>query len=199
VNVRPKAGLRLVAVLASAGVVLAAGGWAGAAPRPLPGVPPGRPSAVADAIGAPAIRSASVDPQTWCCANGTMPGLTVSGQATVRGRGTSARDAAIAQAVADATDQAHAAATAAGITLGRIVSMDVSTSPSVYPVFEGAAGSSGEGVEGSSGAGRATGVQTTPFCPAGVACPASTPCSCPPLRVAAPQQYASVTIAWAIG
>ena len=40
-------------------------------------------------------------PIAWCCPNGGLTGLTVTGQASVHGQGTSARDAAIAQAVAD--------------------------------------------------------------------------------------------------
>ncbi len=50
--------------------------------------------------------------------DGSLAGVTATGQAQLEGQGDEVRDAAIAQAVADARDQADAAALAAGITLG---------------------------------------------------------------------------------
>ena len=38
-------------------------------------------------------------PIAWCCPDGGVTGLTVTGKASVHGQGTSARDTAIAQAV----------------------------------------------------------------------------------------------------
>jgi Protein of unknown function (DUF541) len=70
----------------------------------------------------------------WCCATGSVPGLTVMGQATIKGQGSAARDAAIAEAVADATDQAQAAADAAGIHLGAVLDIQVSAMAVVYPI-----------------------------------------------------------------
>jgi hypothetical protein len=125
-------------------------------------------------------------PIAWCCPNGGLTGLTVTGQASVHGQGTSARDAAIAQAVADATDQAKAAAAAAGLSLGRIVDLQVSAPPYAYPMGMEASGSGfsppGGGASGGSG----------------VACPESSPCPpiATPVRV---ESFASVTITWSIG
>ena len=85
----------------------------------------------------------------WCCGTtGSVPGLTAVGQATVNGQDTAARDAAIARAVQDATDQAQTAAGAAGIKLGAIIDLQVSAMPFFTPMM-GAAGSS----PGSSGGG----------------------------------------------
>jgi hypothetical protein len=88
---------------------------------------------------------AAIGMPTWCCpSSGTVPGLTTYGQAVVKERGQAARDAAIAEAVNDATDQAHAAADAAGITLGAIIDMQVSATPDYYaPLPEANAGSTG--------------------------------------------------------
>jgi uncharacterized protein YggE len=66
----------------------------------------------------------------------------------VNGQDTAARDAAIARAVQDATDQAQTAAGAAGIKLGAIIDLQVSAMPFFTPMM-GAAGSS----PGSSGGG----------------------------------------------
>jgi uncharacterized protein YggE len=107
----------------------------------------------------------------WCCGtSGYVPGLTAVGQATVDGQGPAARNAAIAKAVKDATDQANAAADAAGITLGPIVDLQISAIPFAYPMMGGAAGSS----PGSSGTGAE---------------PAPVPY----------QSYVSVTITWSLG
>ena len=174
-NPRMTMSLRVLTALAVAGALLAAGGWASAAGRPAD-TPP------ASAANAPAASA------IWCCPDGAGQGLTVTGQSSVSGRGTTARDQAIAKAVTDATDQATAAASAAGVTLGQIVDMQVSTSPFPIPVYAGA-GSSGGGVAPASGAGRAT------TC-IGVACPNNAECACPQVPA---QQSASVTITWAIG
>jgi hypothetical protein len=99
----------------------------------------------------------------WCCVTGSVPGITVVGQATIKDQGTQARDAAIAEAVADATDQATTAADAAGVQLGAVLDLEVSAMPVVYPVMEGVAypeigkdsasspGSTGAGSSGSAG------------------------------------------------
>lgn len=96
------------------------------------------------------IVSSSIAAPAWCCgATGSVPGLTVVGQATVHGQGTGARDTAIASAVKDATDQAQAAAGAAGIQLGTIVDLQVSAMPFFIPMMGATGGSS----PGSSGGG----------------------------------------------
>jgi len=125
-------------------------------------------------------------PIAWCCPNGGLTGLTVTGQASVHGQGTSARDTAIAQAIADATDQAKAAAGAAGLSLGRILSLQVSAPPYVYPTgMEASDSGVSPPAEGSSGG-------------SGVACPVSSPC--PPIGMPARvESFASVTITWSIG
>jgi Protein of unknown function (DUF541) len=66
-----------------------------------------------------------------------------------------ARDAAIAEAVADATDQAQAAADAAGIHLGAVPDLHVSAMAVVYPIEGTVSPNSGiaVGSTGSSGAG----------------------------------------------
>jgi hypothetical protein len=76
------------------------------------------------------------DMPMWCCGGGTgmVPGLTTSGQAVMDGQGQAARDAAIAEAVKDATTQANVAADAAGIQLGAIIDMQVSAMPYYYPM-----------------------------------------------------------------
>ncbi len=125
-------------------------------------------------------------PIAWCCPNGGLTGLTVTGQASVHGQGTSARDAAIAQAVADATDQAKAAADAAGLSLGRILDLQVSAPPYAYPLGMEASGSGVSPPADGSSVGS------------GVACPESSPCPpiAMPVRV---ESFASVTITWSIG
>jgi hypothetical protein len=126
----------------------------------------------------------SIASPAWCCATGPVPGLTVMGQATIKDQGSAARDAAIAEAVADATDQAQTAADAAGIHLGAVLDMQVSAIAVVYPMEGTVSPDSGiaVGSTGSSGAGsepEATGT-----------------------GVVAPDRYlgsATVTITWAIG
>jgi Protein of unknown function (DUF541) len=127
---------------------------------------------------------ASIAPPAWCCATGPVPGLTVLGQATIKDQGSAARDAAIAEAVADATDQAQAAADAAGIHLGAVLDMQVSAMAVVYPMEGTVSPDSGVAVgsTGSLGAGSEPGATGT--------------------GVVAPDRYlgsATVTITWAIG
>jgi Protein of unknown function (DUF541) len=108
----------------------------------------------------------SISSLAWCCTTGAVPGLTVMGQATIKDQGSAARDSAIAEAVADATDQAQAAADAAGIHLGAVLDMQISAMAVVYPIggsvspnseiAVGSTGSSGAGSEpGATGAGAA--------------------------------------------
>jgi hypothetical protein len=198
VNLFRQTSVRLVVALAASAVVLAAGGWASAAGGAP--TPDSRPTGVStlpavttrSSISSVGVRSTTAigAPVAWCCTVGSTPGLSVTGQATVRGRGTAARDDAIARAVADATDQARTAAQAAGVTLGRIVDMQVSASPYAYPL--GAEGVSSSGVPA-----PAPGVSG--FSPGsfGDACPASGSClTTAPVPV---ETFASVTITWAIG
>ena len=132
---------------------------------------------------APMAEGSSIASPAWCCTTGSVPGLTVMGQATIKDQGSAARDAAIAEAVADATDQAQAAADAAGIHLGAVLDMQVSAMAVVYPM-EGTVGPNSGiavGSTGSSGAGSEPGATS-----AG----------------AIPDRYlgsATVTITWAIG
>lgn len=96
---------------------------------------------------------AGIATPAWCCGtSGYVPGLTTVGQATVDGQSPSARDAAIAAAVQDATAQANAAAEAAGIQLGAIIDMQVSAMPYLYPMMGGVSATS-TGSMGSSGGG----------------------------------------------
>ena len=83
---------------------------------------------------AQAVVSSSIASPAWCCTTGSVPGLTVMGQAEISDQGRAARDAAIADAVADAMDQARAAADAAGIQLGAVLDLEVSAMPVVYPM-----------------------------------------------------------------
>jgi Protein of unknown function (DUF541) len=132
---------------------------------------------------APTAEGSPIASPAWCYTTDSVPGLTVMGQATIKHQGSDARDAAVAEAVADASNQAHAAADAAGIHLGAVIDMQVSAMAVVYPmggtvrpdsgIAVGSTGSSGAGSEpGASGAG------------------------------ATPDRYlgsATVTITWAIG
>jgi Protein of unknown function (DUF541) len=116
---------------------------------------------------APTAEGSSIASPAWCCTIGSVPGLTVMGQATIKDEGSAARDAAIAEAVADATDQAQAAADAAGIHLGAVLDMQVSAMAVVYPIEGTVSPNSGiaVGSTGSSGAGSepgATGAGATP-------------------------------------
>jgi hypothetical protein len=122
----------------------------------------------------------------WCCSATGPLGLTVSGQATVRAGGSAAGASAIARAIADATTQARAAARAAGISLGRVVNMQVSAPSYPYPLPM-AAGQAGR----STGAPGVSG--TTPG-PSAVACPVRPQDP----SYACASTYASVTITWAI-
>lgn len=122
-------------------------------------------------VATPGVVSSGITAPAWCCGTGgEVPGLTAYGQAVVDGQGTDARDAAIAKAVNDATDQANAAAAAAGITLGPIVDLQISAIPVLYPMMGTAAGSS----PGSAGTGAEP--QPMPY-----------------------QSTVSVTITWSLG
>jgi len=123
---------------------------------------------------------AAIAEPAWCCTTGSVPGITVTGQATIKDESTAARDAAIAEAVADATDQAKVAADAAGTQLGEVLDMQVSAMPVVYPMIE-AAPQPGVAVGSGSSIGGADPGATGPD---------------------APVEYlgsATVTITWAIG
>ena len=96
------------------------------------------PSGAAQAPQSAAVAGAAIAAPAWCCATGSIPGITVTGQATIKDESTAARDAAIAEAVADATDQAKVAADAAGTQLGEVLDMQVSAMPVVYPMMEAA-------------------------------------------------------------
>jgi hypothetical protein len=116
----------------------------------------GRPDvAVSSGIAAPA----------WCCGStGSVPGLTTYGQANMDGQGQTARDAAIAAAVKDATAQATVAADAAGITLGPIIDMQVSAMPSYYPMpMAGTTSGSGTTPGSSSGSSGTGGMEPAPI------------------------------------
>ena len=129
----------------------------------------------------------------WCCSAGSPLGLTVTGQATVHGTGAAARAAAIAKAVTDATAQAKAAAGAAGISLGRIINMQVSAAYYPYPPPMGAASggpSPVPGGPGTAGGGPAASGRGTPA----IACPADSPCPGYPYA----SMSATVTATWAI-
>lgn len=134
----------------------------------------------------------SLPSPVWCCSAGSPPGLTVTGQATVHGTGAAARAAAVAKAVTDATDQAKAAAGAAGISLGRIVNMQVSAAYYPYPPPMGAASggpSPVPGGPGTAGGGPAASGRST-----AIACPADSPCPGYPYA----STSATVTATWAI-
>jgi hypothetical protein len=136
------------------------------------------------------ITSPTVSYPTWCCSAGNPLGLTVSGQAAARGSDTAARDSAIARAVADAEAQAKAAAQKAGISLGRIINIDVSAPYYPYPVPFGAAGAGS-----ATGAPAAPGVSGAPGSGAPTSsCPTGSQCPYPVVNT-----YASVTVTWAIG
>lgn len=132
---------------------------------------------------APTAEGSPIASPAWCCTTDSVPGLTVMGQATIEHQGSDARDAAVAEAVADASDQAHAAADAAGIHLGAVLDMQVSAMAVVYPMEGTVRPDSGiaVGSTGSSGAGTEPGASGTG---------------------AIPDRYlgsATVTITWAIG
>lgn len=118
-----------------------------------------------------------------CCSAGNPLGLTLTGQAVVRGAGTAARVAAITKAVADAAGQAKAVAGRAGISLGRIINVQVSASDYPYPLPMGAAAGGTGGAPGVSGASACA----TP-CPGAAQCPPY-PCA---------STTATVTVTWVI-
>ena len=150
-------------------------------------------SAVADpGVAIRPISGSAIAEPAWCCTSGSAPGLTVSGQATVQGEGATARDEAIAQAVADATDQAKAAAQAANITLGKILDMQVAAPPYAYPYPVAAGTSTSVGVPAAE-----TNAASAPS-GTGTACPGRAVCAPTPIPVPI-ETYASVTITWAIG
>jgi hypothetical protein len=151
----------VVTVIASAivlvGVAAAALGQTGSSPEQS------GPSGRAPSGGA--VAGTAIAP-TWCCTTGAVPGLTVTGQAEIKEQGTAARDAAIAEAVGDATDQAKAAAEAAGTQLGEILDIQVSAMPVAYPMMGvGAEPGTAVGSTGSSTAASEPGV-TAPDAPA---------------------------------
>jgi hypothetical protein len=113
--------------------------------------------------------------------------LTVTGQANVNAQGTSGRDQAIAKAVADATDQATAAAEAAGVTLGPILEMQVFASMAYPCPLVGEVG--GTGIAGPTADGSSPPNGAVVSCEPSVACPAQ-PCAA---------SYATVTMTWSIG
>jgi hypothetical protein len=155
----------------------------------LAGTGTGVPTAGAGTVTA-ASTSPAVSYQAWCCSSGNPLGLTATGQATVHGGGATARDSAIARAVADAEAQAKAAAQEAGISLGRIINIEVSAPYYPYPLPLGAAGAgsatgppAAPGVSGAPGSGAPTSV-----------CATRSQCPYPVVNT-----YASVTVTWAIG
>jgi hypothetical protein len=220
---------KTVAVAASAAVILAAT-WASAAAATKTAAPKGATSVelgtggLAASVGVPNRATSMISSMpTYCCpgySQGGAQGLTTYGQASVKGQDTAARDSAIAKAIADATEQAKAAAAAAGLTLGKIIDMQVSA-----PNFGYATGmtvSSGASISGAT----AKGVPIPPAAPPGVStgvssnsssrsassggssapsgssvggsptCPEGAPCVSPvPMPV---ETFASVTITWAI-
>jgi hypothetical protein len=129
---------RLVLTLVACVAVVVVGAASAAGESGLPGG-----AASSDGVASRSVASSAVDTPiaapAWCYGTGSVPGITVVGQATIKDRGTQARDAAIAEAVADATDQATTAADAAGIQLGAVLDLEVSAMPMVYPVMEGVA------------------------------------------------------------
>jgi hypothetical protein len=136
------------------------------------------------AIACPAIEGANSTigcggyPIAWFPPNGTLPGVTVTGQAELKGSGPKVRDEAIRMAVADAKDQAEVAAEAAGMKLGQVISLQVSGSGYPYPLGAADAGSSSIGV-------------ASPACEKGAVCS--------PTVVPQPvQTFVSVTVTWAL-
>ncbi|MDP9329100.1 MAG: SIMPL domain-containing protein [Actinomycetota bacterium] len=199
---------RAALALGAALVVLAIGASLGK-PSALAGnrtiVPAAQTIEAPGSIGQATVDRSVMAPVSWCCSGTSPSGVTVTGQATVKGQGREARDSAITQAVADATDQAETAAKAAGLTLGEIVDLQVSSSGYPYPLM--AADSSGaEGSVGASGT-----IKCQPGgCPesgGGIACPGVAECAptgivcadCPTTIAPPAETFASVTITWAIG
>lgn len=209
---------KTIAVAASAVVILAATWASAAAATKAAGTKPELGTGgLASAVSGVANSSMISAMPAYCCPSyspGGAQGLTTYGQASVKGQGTAARDAAITKAIADATEQAKVAAAAAGLTLGKIVDMQVSAPYFAYAggiaVSNGMATASGSakgapippstGMEtgmatgvASSGSGSSGGsVGISPDCPAGASCPVIMP---NPMPV---ETFASVTITWAI-
>jgi hypothetical protein len=127
----------------------------------------------------------------------------------VKGEGKAVRDEAIRQAVADAFEQAQAAAAAGGITLGKVIDMQISSPGYPYPLIEratpafpsGEAGS-GAGVaggvapSGTVSSGAATTVTVSP-CPPKATCVEPTPVPGPTPAVPI-ETFVSVTVTWSI-
>jgi hypothetical protein len=127
----------------------------------------------------------------WCCSAGSPLGLTATGQAAVAGTGAAARASVIAKATTDAKGQATAAAQSAGISLGKIINVDVFAPGYRYPLPMGAAakaGISGGTPAAPGGNGAASSAWPIPACPAGAMC-----------AYPGASTYATVTITWAIG
>ncbi len=161
----------------STGSLVGSGSSAGSISA-TPGVSSGSSAIVCPATEAPSAGFACGPvPAIWCCPGGAVPGVTVTGQATLKGEGAQVRDEAIRQAVADAKEQAEVAAQAASVKLGQVLSMQISASGYPYPLEAGAGG--------------------------GTAVPPSAPCpsdvKCPPTITVPVQTFVSVTITWAIG
>lgn len=140
----------LVLAIAGAALVLGAATAAGQSdpsPQPTPGIGSGWASSTGVAVPGVSTVAAGVAPSgieapAWCCgASGDTLGITTVGQASADGQDVASRNAAIAKAVQDATDQAKVAADAAGIALGPAVDLQVSSAPFAYPML-GSAGSS---------------------------------------------------------
>lgn len=135
----------------------------------------------------PASQGSAVTYPVWCCSGGSPLGLTVVGEASVFGGGTAARASAIASAVADARNQAIAAARAAGVSLGRIIDIQVSVPAYPYPLpLRAAAGT----VNPAAPAARGVAASRGPI----KSCPVGAMCAHP-----VASSYATVTITWAIG
>jgi hypothetical protein len=132
-------------------------------------------------------------------ADGRPQGVTATGQASVKGRGTQVRDQAIQQAVADAKDQAQAAAQAAGVTLGAVIDIQISASGYPYPYALGeGAGVSGQAVP--SGPATVPGAEPTiTSCPPTTAdCYVSKPLPPGPPIAVPVETFVSVTVTWSI-
>jgi hypothetical protein len=186
VSARPSSAVSSPSVPRSTGTAVAVGTVSAG---DLAGASTGIVSAHAGVVGT-SSGSPTTSYPAWCCSAGNPLGLTATGQATVHGSDAAARASAIATAVADAEAQANAAARAAGITLGRIINIEVSTPYYPYPIPFGAArAGSTTAPPAARGAGGAPGSGApTSACPMGSQCPYPVVSS-----------YASVTVTWAIG
>ena len=207
---RPLAGLTILVVAVAATFAFgAAPGASGQEGSPTPavgsevpvtseGLANDDPQSVVHNVGSgvlcPAIRGLECPPfpvmQVY--PDGSLAGVTATGQAQLEGQGDEVRDAAIAQAVADAREQADAAALAAGITLGKVIDLDISAPP-FYPVplpagAEG--GKAGGGAPGSTGSTGAAPVAPIPTCYPDVPCDDT-----PEFQ---PMTFVTVTITWEV-